>query len=199
MEIDKKIHFRIASESDASSLLSIYAPYVEKTAITFEYDVPSEEEFQSRIRNTLLRYPYVVAEKEGKILGYAYAGPFHPRAAYEHAVELSMYLSEKSRHQGIGKILLKKLMDILALQQAYNFDSCIAYLDHEDPYLPMDSFHFHETLHFRLVGRFEKCGWKFDRWYDMIWMEKCLPHPEKPEPFLPFPKIRDKAEKILNQ
>lgn len=192
------LHFRLASENDAAALLSIYTPYVEKTAITFEYDVPSLEEFQSRIRNTLLRYPYLVAEKEGKILGYAYAGAFHPRAAYEHTVELSMYLAPESRHQGIGKILLKMLLDILTLQNVYNFDSCIAYLDHEDKYLPMDSFYFHETLHFRLVGKFEKCGWKFGRWYDMIWMEKCLDHPEKPAPFLPFPEIQDKAEEILN-
>ena len=78
---------RIATENDAEELLNIYAPYVEKTAITFEYEVPSVEEFRIRIRNVLKKYPYIVEEKEGEILGYAYAGVFKNRAAYDWAVE----------------------------------------------------------------------------------------------------------------
>ena len=81
------IHIRVASEDDAEEILAIYAPYVIKTAITFEYEVPTLKEFRGRIRHTLQKYPYLVAEQNGKILGYAYVGPFHDRAAYEWAVE----------------------------------------------------------------------------------------------------------------
>ena len=73
---------RDAVPQDAGALLEIYRWYVERTAITYEYDVPTEAEFRQRIESTLLRYPYLVAERDGRILGYAYAGAFHPRAAY---------------------------------------------------------------------------------------------------------------------
>ena len=85
---------RAAAPADASALLAIYAPYVKKTAITFEYDVPTEEEFRGRISRTLQRYPYLAAEQNGEILGYAYTGPFGERAAYNWAAETSIYLRE---------------------------------------------------------------------------------------------------------
>lgn len=85
--MNSEMIIRTASEADAPALLEIYAPYVERTAITFEYEVPSVDEFASRIRNTLQKYPYLVAEKGGRILGYAYAGPFHDRPAYDWSVE----------------------------------------------------------------------------------------------------------------
>ena len=96
---------RIATENDAEELLNIYAPYVEKTAITFEYEVPSVEEFRKRIRNILKKYPYIVEEKEGEILGYAYAGVFKNRAAYDWAVETTIYVREDQRKSGVGRAL----------------------------------------------------------------------------------------------
>ena len=84
------ITIRTARPEDAAALLEIYAPYVTDTAITFEYTVPSEAEFRGRIEKTLKRYPYIVAEKAGRMIGYAYAGAFHPRAAYDWACELSI-------------------------------------------------------------------------------------------------------------
>ena len=87
MNTNTFITIRTATVSDAQALLNIYAPYVEHTAITFEYDVPSVEEFASRIKHTLQKYPYLIAERNGKLLGYAYAGPFHERPAYDWAVE----------------------------------------------------------------------------------------------------------------
>ena len=78
---------RVATVEDAAQLLEIYRPYVEQTAITFEYEVPSVEEFRHRIATVLARYPYLVYEQDGKIFGYAYVGPFHERAAYDWAVE----------------------------------------------------------------------------------------------------------------
>ena len=102
-----KLQIRVATKEDAEALLAIYAPYVEKTAITFEYEVPSIEEFRCRIQETLKKYPYLVAEKNGKIVGYAYAGAFHARPAYDWAVETSIYVSELQKGEGIGKALYK--------------------------------------------------------------------------------------------
>ena len=83
MNTNTFITIRTATLSDAQALLNIYAPYVEHTAITFEYDVPSVEEFAYRIEHTLQKYPYLIAEKNGSLLGYAYASPFHERPAYD--------------------------------------------------------------------------------------------------------------------
>ena len=96
------IRIRIATEDDAEALLAVYAPYVIKTAITFEYEVPTLEEFRGRIRHTLQKYPYLVAERDGTILGYAYVGPFHERAAYDWAVETSIYVEENLRRCGVA-------------------------------------------------------------------------------------------------
>ena len=96
------ITIRTANLDDAAALLAVYAPYVEQTAITFEYEVPSLEEFRGRIAHTLRRYPYLAAEESGEILGYAYTGPFGERAAYSWAVETSIYLRQDVRGQGLG-------------------------------------------------------------------------------------------------
>ena len=91
------MNIRLADKNDAAALVAIYAPYVEKTAITFEYDVPSVEEFSGRIEKTLERYPYLVAEEEGVILGYAYVSTYYGREAYNWAVELSVYVADENR------------------------------------------------------------------------------------------------------
>lgn len=99
------IKIRTASIADAKELLKIYTPYVEKTAITFEYDVPTLEEFTTRINCTLKKYPYILAKQNGEILGYAYTGPFVGRAAYGWSAEVSIYLKENKRKMGIGRKL----------------------------------------------------------------------------------------------
>lgn len=95
--------FKAAAPEDAAALLEIYSPYVRETAITFEYDVPSEEEFAGRIRSILQRYPYIIAETGGKIAGYAYVSPFHARPAYDWAVETSVYVARDFRGKGSGQ------------------------------------------------------------------------------------------------
>ena len=87
-----EMKIRISTERDAEELIEIYAPYVEKTAISFEYKVPSVQEFEQRIRRVLEKYPYIVAEKDGQIVGYAYAGVFKDRSAYDRAVETTVYV-----------------------------------------------------------------------------------------------------------
>lgn len=172
MEKDCKI--RVAVPEDAEALLRIYAPYVEKTAITFEYDVPAVREFTGRIEKTLKRYPYLVAEEDGQILGYAYAGPFHERAAYDWAVETTVYIAQNAKRRGLGKRLYDALERALAAQNILNLYASIAYPAGEDPFLTRDSVEFHQRLGYRVVGRFSQCGYKFDRWYDMVWMEKHI-------------------------
>ena len=174
MNTNTFITIRTATLSDAQALLNIYAPYVEYTAITFEYDVPSVEEFAFRIKNTLQKYPYLVAEKNGRLLGYAYASPFHERPAYDWAVETSIYVDQNIKHQGIGRRLHDALEDALRSQGILNMNACIAYPEAEDEYLTKNSVEFHTHMGYRLVGEFHKCGYKFNRWYNMVWMEKLI-------------------------
>ena len=98
---------RIASIGDAEAILAVYAPYVRNTAITFEYDVPEIGSFRSRIEETLENYPYLVAEENGKIVGYAYAGVLRERAAYQHIAEMSVYVDQECRRRGIGQALYR--------------------------------------------------------------------------------------------
>ena len=103
--MDKQVKLRIATIQDAAALLDIYAPYVENTAITFEYTVPSVQEFEQRISNTLQTYPYLVAEIDNEIVGYTYASLFRERCAYQWAVEVSIYVKKTAKKMGIGKKL----------------------------------------------------------------------------------------------
>lgn len=111
-----KKQLRFAVEQDAPELLEIYRPYVETTSITFETEVPTVEEFTERIRDTLTKFPYLVIEEDGKILGYAYAHPFHTRAAYGWTVESSVYVRQDVRHGHIGTLLYEALMERLSNQ-----------------------------------------------------------------------------------
>lgn len=187
---DKDVKIRTADVFDAQEILEIYAPYVRKTAITFEYEVPALTEFKRRIKHTLERYPYIVAEEDGEILGYAYSGVFKDRAAYDWAVEVSVYVKEDKRGLGVGSRLYAALEEISRAQHILNLNACIAYSDTEDTYLTKDSVAFHSHLGYNLVGRFHRCGYKFGKWYDMVWMEKMLgEHPADPAPMVAFPKI----------
>ena len=154
---------RFSKESDAAELLAIYAPYVESTAITFEYNLPSVEEFAQRIRSISSRYPYIVAELDGEVIGYAYASAFRPRAAYDWAVELSIYLKQTKRRLGIGGKLYDIMEALLREQGFLNLNACIAYSDIEDETLTKASVRFHEKQGFSLIGRFSECGYKFNR------------------------------------
>ena len=177
------IKVQMVSPSDAEELLEIYRPYVAKTAISFEYTVPSVSEFQGRICHTLERFPYLKAVDEGKILGYAYASPFKERAAYSWAVETSIYVAQEKRRAGVGTALYRVLEEILARQHVTNVNACIVYPHPE-------SIAFHERHGYRMVAHFTKCGYKLGAWHDMVWMEKLLAlHPEKPQPVIPITQL----------
>lgn len=195
MTEDRKKGIRVATPQDAGALLAIYAPYVTDTAITFEYEVPSLTEFRERIRHTLERYPYLVMEQNGEILGYAYAGPFKERAAYDWAVETTIYVKQGMKKQGIGRKLYQALEDTLIRQNILNLNACIGYPTVEDEYLTRNSMEFHQHLGYRLVGQFYQCGYKFGRWYDMVWMEKLVgEHGVEPVRVKPFPELQQELE-----
>lgn len=187
----RDIKIRVTSPDDASELLNIYRYYVMETAISFEYEVPALEEFKRRIEHTLEFYPYIVAEADGCILGYAYAGRLGERRAYDHAAELSIYVHKEMRHKGIGRLLYKNMEMLLKRMNVYNLYACIAYpRTDDDSYLTKNSAQFHEHEGFRLAARFQGCGYKFGRWYDIVWMEKILmDKTSRPEPIRPFAEI----------
>lgn len=187
------MNIRIANVNDAEAIRKIYAPYVLETAVSFEYHVPTIEEFKNRIQNTLVKYPYLVLEDNGEIVGYAYAGTFHnTREAYRHSVELSIYIDQKCRKKGYGKLLYFKLQELLLKQNIYSVHACIASPDGEDSHLTKDSELFHSRMGFELVGKHYKCGYKFGKWYSVIWMDKNLvENPTEPEEFIPFSKLGD--------
>lgn len=168
------ITVRNAEIGDAERILSIYAYYVKNTAISFEYDVPTLLEFQDRMKNTMKKYPYLVVEKDGVIQGYAYAHPFVGRAAYDWSCELTIYLDHTSQKCGLGRKLYDALEKKLREMGILNLYACIGYPDIEDEYLNKNSAEFHAHMGFSMAGEFKMCGYKFGRWYDMIWMEKII-------------------------
>lgn len=181
MDIKSNVKIRRATVDDAKDILNIYSHYVINTAITFECDVPAIEEFRYRIKKITQKYPYFVAEVPNdtagnEIIGYAYAGSFVGRAAYDWSAELTIYINPNFRNRGIGGSLYRKLENVLKDMGVLNLYACVAYPpnEKEDEYLTMNSVNFHEHLGFKIIGRFHNCGHKFNRWYDMVWMEKII-------------------------
>ena len=169
------IEIRVVTSEDASRLLEIYSYYVKNTAISFECEVPSLEEFRERIASISKKYHYICAIVDGAIIGYAYAGVFHEREAYKHSVELSIYVDLERRRGGCGRALYVALEERLKAQGVKNLYACIAVPPKKaDEYLTFDSVKFHKKMGFKTVGHFHSCGVKFDRWYDMVYMEKIL-------------------------
>ncbi|MDO4501666.1 MAG: GNAT family N-acetyltransferase [Coriobacteriia bacterium] len=180
-------------QDDAAAVAAIYAPYVEQTAITFEYVAPDAAEMARRMAATLKRYPYLVAENaQGRIRGYAYASAFKSRAAYDWSVETSIYVEQGYHGHGLGRQLQETLEGLLAVQGVRNVNACIAFPPTaDDPYLTDGSIRFHLRLGFQPVGTFHDCASKFGRWYHMAWMEKHIgPHqPGEPKPLVPFAQL----------
>ncbi len=188
---ENNIKIRIVTPDDAGQLLAIYSPYVLNTAITFEYQPPTREEFSQRIQKTLTRFPYLAAVQGREILGYVYASPFHNRPAYNWAVETSIYIRSDCKQMGIGRKLHQALEDALREQGILNMNACIACPQTEDKYLTRDSIHFHSRMGYRLVGQFSRCGYKFGRWYDTVWMEKHIAlHLDDQPPVRTFDQVR---------
>ncbi len=191
------LRIRMAAPEDSQELLDIYDYYVKETAITFEYETPSVEEFRGRIEKVLERFPYIVVEEvtygvvdaagnsddsgieagrkqRRRILGYAYASLFHARKAYQWCAEMSIYVRSDERGRGIGRLLYEDLERRLKEMGYLNLNACIGYPEAEDEHLTFASVRFHERMGYSMVGEFHKCGFKFGRWYNMVWMEKLI-------------------------
>ena len=180
---------RDAVMADAERILEIYDYYVKYTAVSFEYRTPSLEEFRARMEKTMQRYPYLVVERDGNVEGYAYAGPFKGREAYDRSCELTVYLDHRVEKQGMGRLIYGKLEEALRGMGILNLYACIAYPEQEDEYLTRNSADFHAHMGFERAGLFHNCGFKFGRWYHMIWMEKMIgEHNERPDPVIAYPE-----------
>ncbi len=184
------ITIRPAYLSDAENLLDIYSPYVLHTAITFDLTPSSPDEFRAKMEQIMQNYPYLIAEQNGEILGYTYASLFVGRDAYNHSAEMSIYIDRKYTHCGIGKLLYKSLEKVLLRQNVYNLYACVAAPIIEDEYLTNNSIDFHLHMGYSLVGTFTRCGRKFDRWYNMVWLEKILASPKNPNDFIPYAYLK---------
>ena len=158
---------RIATESDVPQILAIYAPYVTDTTITFEYDVPTQEEFMRRFQTITAQYPWLVWEEQGQIQGYAYASAPYARAAYAWCAEPSVYLRPEARGKGIGRRLYAALEAILSLQ---GYQVLYTLVTSENT----GSLAFHHKLGYITRVDFPDCGFKFGRWLGVTWMEKRL-------------------------
>ena len=185
------IIIRAATVKDAEALLDIYAYYVEHTTLTYEYEVPSVEEFRRRIAHTLQRYPYLAAEMSGEIIGYSYAGSFRERAAYAWDAEMSIYLKREVHRHGVGQQLYTLMENILKEQGIVKTVAVITMPT--DEYSDFNSVPFHEKMGYQLAGKLDYTGFKFNRWYSILYMDKQIGIPkEVMSPVRDFDEVREK-------
>lgn len=188
---------RVAKEADSAALVAIYGWYVENTAVSFEYEAPTVAEFAGRIREILLTHPFLVYEENGVLLGYAYAHPLIRRKACDWAVEVSIYIRRDARGKGIGRQLYDALENALLLQNICTLEACVASADKLNEYLTDSSVRFHKRMGYAQVGKMSDCGYKFGRWYHLLWLEKHIaPRKKDMGNMLKFPEIRGKYSEI---
>jgi L-amino acid N-acyltransferase YncA len=163
------IRIRAAVESDAAALLAIYRPFVETTAVSFETVAPAVEEFAARIAKAISGWQWLVAERDGQCLGYAYGSSHRERPAYRWSVEVSAYVHAGHHRHGIGRMLYLRLFEELA-QKGF----CNAYAGIT---LPNDaSIALHRSVDFESIGTFRAVGRKFSMWHDVAWFQRPLRH-----------------------
>jgi L-amino acid N-acyltransferase YncA len=161
------IAIRDATPDDGAACSAIYAPYVTGTAITFEYEPPEPAEMADRIATALTSHAWVVADDDGRVVGYAYAGRHKERAAYRWACEVSVYLEQGRRRSGAGRALYQALFERLA---ARGFRTAVAGMTLPNP----ASEGLHRALGFEPVGIYRGIGWKHGAWHDVAWTQKVL-------------------------
>jgi phosphinothricin acetyltransferase len=187
---------------DAQQVLRIYRPYVENTSISFEYEVPSLDEWVARIEAITSEYPWLVHEHQGKITGYAYGSKHRHRTAYAWSAESTIYMDEEHHRSGIGRILYETLLEVMKLQHYVNVYAAVTIPN-------VKSEAFHQALGFYEVGVFRKIGFKFGEWHDTRWFQHHLTkHIGPPLTLKTFEEIRhtmgfksilEKANTKLNQ
>ena len=177
---------RQATLQDVPRILDIYAPYVKNTAISFEYTVPTLEEFTQRFLKITAQFPWLVWEENGAVLGYAYGSRPFERSAYQWCASASIYLCEEACGKGIGKQLYAALEQLLQTQGYRKVYAVITTANES-------SVAFHRAVGYRHTASFPDCGYKFGKWYGTVWMEKELNTWDAP-PHAPFPTHRIREE-----
>ena len=173
--------------ADGEALASIYAPAVRDFATSFELEPPDGAEMARRVERITARTPWLVCERAGTVIGYAYAGPHRDRAAYQWSVEVSAYVSASAHRGGVARALYTSLFAVLALQ---GFRNAYAGITLPNP----ASVGFHEAMGFTRVGVFRGIGYKFGAWHDVLWLERRLRERDaSPEPPVSLPKVRESA------
>ena len=163
-----RVTLRLADPArDAAGVLAVYAPYIERTAVTFETEVPDEASFRRRMERIAEGFPYLILEIDGEIAGYAYAQREAERAAYAWNAELSIYLAEEWTGHGLGKPLYALLIDLLAMQGYINLYADITGSN-------AGSIAMHRSMGFEQIGRHVKTGYKFGKWHDTVWLCRRL-------------------------
>jgi L-amino acid N-acyltransferase YncA len=168
------MRIRLATPDDAASIADIYAPYCINSSITFEIEPVSAEAMAERMIKLGVKYPWLVADDNGTIAGYAYAGPHHERAAYRWSSNVSVYVDQAYQRRGIGRALYRSLFDFMRLQ---GFANAIAGITLPNP----PSVALHESLGFKLVGVYRQIGYKLGVWGDVGWWQLVLQE-QPPEP-----------------
>ena len=172
-----KTAIRLATAHDCEQIAAIYAPYVRNTAISFELDPPSADEMRTRVENVLQFMPWLVCDRGGEILGYAYADKYRTRAAYQWSASVSVYVDSKTHRSGVGRALYTSLIEILKWQGMYN-----AYAGITEPDAG-GSVGFHRSLGFRRIGLEESVGYKLGAWYHVsMWHLLLQPYSADPRP-----------------
>lgn len=176
------MRIRFAQEKDAAALLEIYKQYID-TSITFEYELPSKEEFQRRIREYSKEYPYFICTENGRCVGYVYAHRAQERAAFQWNVELSIYLDKNFHGKGAGKVLYEMMFEILAIQGVKTLYGLVTT---PNP----SSIKLHESTGFQLAGTYHNTGFKAGKWRDLLLYEKQIGEYDiNPNPIIPIRKM----------
>lgn len=178
----KSHKIELVQQTDTEDILNIYAPYIQNTVITFEYEVPSQKDFSQRISSICKTYPYLVYRIDGEIVGYAYASSYRSRAAFMWDVETSIYIKEDFHGHGIATTLYTALLEFLKVQGFHQVYAYIVY--------PNDkSVKLHEKFGFKKAGMYKKTGFKLGQWCDLIALEKTINESEAPTPYIPFSQL----------
>ncbi len=194
------MRIRFAQEKDAAALLEIYKQYID-TTITFEYELPSKEEFRRRIREYSKEYPYFICTEHGKCVGYVYAHRAQERAAFQWNAELSVYLDKNYHDKGVGSILYEMMFEILAKQGVKTVYGLVTTPNPK-------SVKLHERTGFQLAGTYHNTGFKANQWCDLLLYEKRIgAYVDKPTPMIPLSQmdrnelatIIKKYEKLVQQ
>ena len=185
--MEPRCTLRRATRTDAEALGRIYAPYVKNTTVTFEYDPPTAEEFAARIADVCGEYPYLVCERDGEPLGYAYGHRLFARAAYAWNAELSVYVREDCRGMGIGPALCRAVIALLQMQGVLCVYGVIAAPNEASERL-------HRALGFQKCAEFANAGFKHGSWHNTLWYQKTLGAPAvPPAPIVPFAQLPQEA------